>query len=1091
MAINNINTLQKLAYTGTNKDMQTYSDIYLKQSLANLGQRFSVKGDGVSVGKFSIYELFKDLPVPTEEDFSDHGKLYEAYMMATVTTDPDDGGADIVLTAYNVKDSEMQPYSESIVLSEEDYAVASSDVYMQGTKVKAAYNSAKIAYYAQNGIVTREKDNYSMMMLTYDTAKTPLDITIDRYDNKHTRIIEGIHIYNLQNSTYVTTLTYINSSSYTSYYHVAQYSCDDDMMSIYEMLLDDGTSPVMSNKRHWKPSDVVDALELNSIGECKATFDFETQYLSCDSDTFENAFHSNTLQGDIVEANILEWNDSLALAFPFFKHWYNEQSYFNEDDNLKLKKRITAEVIVALWDNFKKESEGSSIDDAVFIAFMPYEYTFIYTCNSNRPSQIFTSNKDITVESIQHPENELWKIYKTGNDGVREQLIICSSWDDADSTEDIFSVWKYYVTYDQSDVVQSISVERSFVLPYINDDGYWNINNVDTSIYARGKDGGQPSLIISYADTYLGTKEILSTMNKDELTTALSWEMTYYRVRPLDTSSAIGEATFHMMATYMPVNISTSYLPENLVTFLENAIIMSISSVHSEQVASSTATTPLAYANQLGENATITTFWALQKDAETNEYTFSYVKQPDSAWAIDFNYLTDAEAIVKYYMQLGIEPDLYKHSWLVFDGVSATLKNQENPDKNKTAYPTMMNRLKDYFTDMFDTETASMQYLNNTNFIPSFVTGLNMSGSYIMGVVGENPEKYFRFDDNGDYSYVPVIQVFGIPSSKSTVSEWYPNTRTSNTPGWVDTLLPMLDLKEMFIRNANVLNRYNILSTDEAGRMYYAYYGTSYEDANKSVIHLGTGTTDINLGLKTLTNEEQRTKFQRHSEIDIDFDTIALNGDVVMPKASWSMYKREGTDYKMYSTEYELAYVGPFPRTIDSLTTIVNTPTLKKLPYFRMVDRISYGISNIGNNTAVDGKTTYVSYLNVNWLAQDVLKIGGFTDTLLKTGMCNSYGDASELTWLLSNDGTPSYFLRLTTDIEDMSQRLREVESTMPGSTDIEYLYFIKMNPVTVSYSADYNKRTGIPIQCSLNIREEATTLSSAYTMYDGGELEG
>ena len=115
--INNINTLQKLAYTGTNKDLQTYSDIYLKQSLSNLGQRFSVKGDGVSIGKFAIYELFKDLPVPTEEDFADGGKLYEAYMMATVETS-DDEGASIVLTAYNMRNAAQELYNESIVLSE-------------------------------------------------------------------------------------------------------------------------------------------------------------------------------------------------------------------------------------------------------------------------------------------------------------------------------------------------------------------------------------------------------------------------------------------------------------------------------------------------------------------------------------------------------------------------------------------------------------------------------------------------------------------------------------------------------------------------------------------------------------------------------------------------------------------------------------------------------------------------------------------------------------------------------------------------------------------------------------------------------------
>ena len=1086
--ITNINTLQKLAYTGTGKDMQTYSDLYLKQSLANLGQRFSVKGDGISVGRFGIYELFKDIPTPTDEDIADGGILYESYMMAVVKQTDND--TSIKLTAYNIAyyDGDTRSYyNETISLSDEDYAIASSDVPMEGTKVKAAYNSAQIAYYAQNGIVSKENDDYSLMFLTYDGNKNPLDITIDRYDNQSSSITQGIHIYDFDNSTYVTTITYQISTASVTYYEVSQYMTDDDMLSIYEMLLDEETSPVKSNCQHWTPADVKSALTLSHIGTCRVMYDSDTQYLSCDSDTFENAFGSNTVQGNLVEANVLEWNDSIALMFPFFKTWYNEQTYFGDNDNLKLKKRIVAEVLSSLWDNFKKEAGDESAGDADFVVYMPYEYTFIYTCNSNKLSQIFTSNKDITVESIQNPEDELWKIYKTGNDGVREQLMICTSWSNVDSTEDIFSVWKYYVTYDSDETIQSVTVERSFVLPYINNDGYWTINNVDTSIYARGKDGGQPSLIITYADTSNGTQEILSTMNKDELSTALSWELTYYKIKPLDTSSEIGTSNFHMMATYMPVNISTSYLPENLVTFLENAIIMSVTSVHSEQTSYSTVVTPLADNTQLGANATITTFWALQKDPQTNEYNFTYVKQPKQQWAIDFNYLTDAEAIVKYYMQLGIEPDLYKHSWVVFDGVSATIKNQETGYKNKTSFPVLMNHIKDSFTDMFDVESISAQYMNNTNFVPSFVTQLNMSGSYITGVVETNTEKYFRFDNNGDYSYVPTVQAFGRPSSKTLVNEWYPNTRTANTTGWVDTLLPIMDLKEMFLRNVNALNRYNVLSTDEAGIMYYAYFGTSYENANKSIVHLGTGSTDINLGLQTLTTEEERSKFNRHSEIDIDFDSISLNGDVVMPKSSWSMYKREDTDYRMYSTQYELAYIGPFPQTISSLKDIVNNTVLKKLPYFRMKDTVSLANNNIGNNVSVPEKTTYVSYLNVNWLAQDIMKVNGFTDALLTTGMCSAYGDASKLTSVVGNDGIPSYFLRLTTDIEDMSSRLREVQSTMPGSTDIEYLYFIKMNPLTVSYTADYQR--GNPIQCRLNVREVTSSHSTAYSLYDGGEL--
>jgi hypothetical protein len=85
---------------------------------------------------------------------------------------------------------------------------------------------------------------------------------------------------------------------------------------------------------------------------------------------------------------------------------------------------------------------------------------------------------------------------------------------------------------------------------------------------------------------------------------------------------------------------------------------MDVSSVHNEV---ETDIRPLKDPMELGDNATITTFWALEKNKESGEYVFSYVKQPSTSWAVDFNYLADAEAIVKYYMQLGLQPDVYRH----------------------------------------------------------------------------------------------------------------------------------------------------------------------------------------------------------------------------------------------------------------------------------------------------------------------------------------------------------------------------------------------------------------------------------------------
>ena len=312
------------------------------------------------------------------------------------------------------------------------------------------------------------------------------------------------------------------------------------------------------------------------------------------------------------------------------------------------------------------------------------------------------------------------------------------------------------------------------------------------------------------------------------------------------------------------------------------------------------------------------------------------------------------------------------------------------------------------------------------------------------------------------------------------------------TKWWLDTLLPVLDLKETFLRDVNVLNRYNILSTSREGRMYYSYIGSTPDSADKSIVHIGTSTTDLNLGLKTLTDKEERTKFEMNPEIDIDFPTIVLNGDVVMPKSNWSMYQQEGADWadnKMYQMHYEMAYImiGQ-PHTFSSLEEVVQAVPEMRDRYFRIPKTVSTGVDDIGGGNTVEGKTTYVSYLNFNWLCQNVLKIGGFTNEKLRAEdnySCFAYGEAGRLFWLHDTENTPSYFLQLTTDLLDNAEKLYDYDATGSG----QIIYFIKPNALDVSYLARYSRR-GTPTHVRVNVRECVSTHSTAYTMYDGGELE-
>ena len=73
------------------------------------------------------------------------------------------------------------------------------------------------------------------------------------------------------------------------------------------------------------------------------------------------------------------------------------------------------------------------------------------------------------------------------------------------------------------------------------------------------------------------------------------------------------------------------------------------------------------------------------------------------------------------------------------------------------------------------------------------------------------------------------------------------------------------------------MNRVNILSLDSQGALYNAYIGTSYDENQKSVLHIGTTNKNINVGTDTLMNEVDTSNFATHNTLSLDFNKILLN----------------------------------------------------------------------------------------------------------------------------------------------------------------------------------------------------------------------
>lgn len=1206
--ITNINTVQKASYNveKPEQNIQVYSDLFYKEALANLGQRFSVKGDGVSVSDFFLCEIF-DRSAPTDAEM-DTTYAY-AYIKATVSKiDNDDNINDynISLVANDIVD-EFDEYGNPISylsgvalgsLVRNDLYIASEPIYTYGKKSSSIYSGENICYYGKGGFIYHSNDDiYVTSFISYNgngadgNETAALEISVEKYDNYRKQILEGLKVYN-RNRNYKV-LTHIKFETAPNDHYIINHYNVNDPVSFVELynkyFTNDSFTKYLDD--NYNISDLVNNLIDNGVlssvktnigceyypdPDSRIEYDDDLNdhdgYILADDDddaiiggvSLYELFNKGSINptnqevakenARLIENFINSLNRDCHIFFPYMIKIYNEEEFFFNNTGLKIS--IVRALLIQLFEDCLADSVGDNKSNYEFVAYFPYNYKFVYSCNSNNLGQIYNSVQDITVECTTKPQNELYKIlwYKEH----REQLIITTAYDVTDSTEQIFSIYRFSVPYDENDNLKGdIIVRRFYILPYINDDGYWTINNIDTNIYARGKDGGQPSIIITYTDATEDEHNhniILSTLNQTELATAIRWEPAYYQVRPLNVSGNVGNSLHHMFVTYMPTNIS--YLNENMITFLENAIIMNINSVHSECVPGSnyayvSNTSPLADSSQLGPNATVTTFWALTKDPETGFYGFSYVKQPKTPWAIDFNYLGDIEALTKFYLSFAINPDEHFHRWLVFTAAKGSLKHQPDSAFNYEANPVLINRpssgLMDIFLDIFDADNpdsaSDMMYRNNLNFMPAFMTkkSIDQEQGRITGVHESNDDgwRYFFLntygrlpvqEEDGEYTYAwaqamkypqgvcidpdyPEIEDVNTglandnnhtleptnPSSYlKSANEWYPNTLYNNTYSHLTTMLPVFDLKEMFVRNFNLFNRMNILSTDAEGYMYYSYYGTSFDNPNKHIMHLGTARNNINLGLLTLTDADSRQHFNKQDELDVDFDEILFNGNVTFRKHSWDLYEDEDFPYlKMWTTTSQLSYIGGELNNYDSWDDVDTSDKM-----FNILSNVSTYNENIGNNISVDGLNRYISYVNLDWWLDKKVDLTYYKDNKATT---NIYGDPDKI---VNYKGSP--YLKLTTYVSDESEHVKigdyEYSYTYTYETwdeetstyvlhdeektiSLNDLYWYKCNPLTISYTLDKNIDDNGTYNIYVNIRENVTNKSTAYMLYHGGDL--
>lgn len=1068
--INNINTLQNLPESS---GLSTYTDLYLKQSLANLGQRFSVKGDGLNTGEFSIHDI---LDIDYDDSIHRH-----SYAHININTEYTAESTSYCITlSYIDNNSSINPI-KTIALEGDFPYKTTENIETKGSPINS------IKYYENGGYIRKLDDEYCTAFAGYDSENEIKEITIDSFiinSNFITdRLGSGLRFFNSYNGKDVNTGKDLytiralscnlfsarqNEYSFTLYNVKYDGSFEEFKKFIFDEVIGDAES--------LSPDNVINSLLENNILSIyldKNDKEWKDKICNCvDEGTGQVTFNLDTeslskeykLKNEVSNIAIM-FSYDIAVFYHLISEYYNNKIYFVGDDNITLKKKIVAKIALQIFNDYNKEYEkfvtskaaetGIAVTDYTVNSldiYLPLNYKFIYSCNSNNRAQIYNSVSDVSVEYTVDLKGEIYKILQGDKS---EQIMICSI-SDSMSIDNKFNVYCFSVTYSRNNIVDDINVSKKFTLPYIDSNGYWCINDIPTSIYARGKDGGQPSIIMTYTDTYTNTNTILSSFKKDELE-SLDWKPTYVRIRPLDKDNNIGASSYHILKTMMPVNINS--LNENLITLLEHAIILNISSVHSENTKESTAQVSLA--ESLGTDCVIPTFWAINKvqdeeafgtEKSQYKYEFAYIKQPGEAWAVDMNYLSNAENIVKHYMNFGIEPDNYEHSWLVFDHINTSFKNTTQ-NNNITVWPVVFNQLRDKYADIFGSESGeSIRYNNDLNLTIGFydnVTKVNNTSGYINGVNQNSyTPKYFSVDTESK-----VKQVVNYSKYEK---EFIPNAvfseDKSTAPG---SIIPVLDLSEVFVRNQSTFNRQNILAIDSSYYIYNAYIGSAYDLEDKSILHIGSSNTNPNIGETTLMSYEDKAHFAKMNQIDIDFDKIYLNGNVVTKGSSWSLYTSYDKANKAWHMTTPVGYIGK----LFTATDANENKTANVLMYNKQV-QIMPSFSLPGGDV-VPGHNENISYLNLSYFFKNVAYVDGYSDE-----NCEFRGNFVQ-------NRNNCYFLQLQTDI---------AKSSILHDTEKEYKYLLT-NPIEFSYTNDYNGKMIFSVR-------EIVSGTSQPAMYTNGNIK-
>lgn len=1169
MSIINVNAFQN----GINKSsyLTSYTDAYLKQSLANLGQRIGAKGDSISFDSFTVQELFPNFTGNFKEDrllvqfkydpseqnivgqlmlLEDDGNvktLAQEEASSKVTISNIDGllnGIGNEIDDENIKISDVQSINNVSYWHKESatiYKTANSLVYkVVGHHEGGAYGDYDNEYVCEE---VGDDGNFiegfrifiaNEMNLLANPVIEPTETRLPKNDDNKREILVLIHLRR-KNDKERQDKNFDDVDWALDVYKFSK--TDGNWLDLGDVASDLGdTNNVDLLIKNYdqsntaRPGEFVSSLLEGILEEDRAGIITYLYTLPIEHDSSKNAawsvpdsylptwkllgdgksFSGNgvgvmrpdvnetvTELGISADMDILDgqslsstngkieyFNNDVNSLYPRLLELYNEVMY-KSSSNLKIKEQIVGQLVYKAWQQVMSLDGVTDTEmENVYVVYMPINYAFKYTYNSSDKSVIYNMSSSVPV-MFDNIANISGSTISAATDSVK--LLEKIAWD-ASNTDDSYSpeqtilansaiqntvMYDLIITYNDDLILLSMKWFASFIMPYIDSSGFWVINGVKTSNYAKGIVSEQGNLIMTMSDklsAFNPSKGILSGAGIDELKSlsSKSFELKEFKTDYVSNSESTSMRDPYTMYAYLPSDETVTQLVNtDTFSYLKGSVIMSMSAMSLEKNAFevtyaewSKGTGRTGYViddydtvkdayysekydkkdytdwnlyensaysyiyrmsvksnslnNELGSNGVVMSFWTCNKHESQNKtyYGFDYIKRPGSNVALDFSYMTNLEQYVKHYAKVVFSPDDYEHTQLIFDPINLTLKNN-TIDVNQKIWPTILNRNADYYAPIGDTskdlgqnnDVSSQQYMNSANLVVEFNDTITRNNGSVDKVTNSKNERRFKIDSYNYTYYQPYTYVDAIKNEKGEYEvtevagkkpieisygvipalinytyypkEYIPNSKYDPNDNTTAYQYPSLDVKEVLVRNINAENRVNIVGFQPMkegditsyGILYNAYIGTSFDSEDKSVLHIGTSSTNPNLGTTTMVDDDSPHKLTPMDKVSVDFKEIELNGytsvrgEIITDRPIWSARKTEGDFTTYVATFYPNGKVYDFDDTAQ-LSNLLGTKQ------FEAKQRLHTRYFDGPDNNSTD-KTLTVSYLNVTKLLED------------------------------------------------------------------------------------------------------------------------